>query len=84
MRGKGLLLAMELVKDRTTKEPVDAAKIAAVVEFCRDNGLLIGRGGGGRRYGNTVTLSPPLVITRAECDRIVETLDRALMTLDLG
>jgi 4-aminobutyrate aminotransferase-like enzyme len=29
-------------------------------------------------------LSPPLVITRAECDRIVETLDRALGSLDLG
>jgi taurine-pyruvate aminotransferase len=44
--------------------------------------LLVGRGGGGRRYGNTITFSPPLVITRAECDRIVDTLDRALATLD--
>jgi taurine-pyruvate aminotransferase len=84
VRGKGLLLAVELVKDRATKEPVDAATITAIVEFCRDNGLLIGRGGGGRRYGNTLTLSPPLVITRAECDRIVETLDRVLTTLDPG
>ena len=84
MRGKGLLLGVELVKDRTTKEPVDAAKITAVVDFCRANGLLIGRAGGGRRYGNTITLSPPLVITRGECDRIVETLDRALTTLDPG
>jgi taurine-pyruvate aminotransferase len=72
------------VQDRATKEPVDAAKIAAVVEFCRDHGLLVGRGGGGRRYGNTVTLSPPLVITRAECDRIVETFDRALTSIDFG
>ena len=84
VRGKGLLLAVELVKDRATREPVDAAKITAIVDFCRANGLLVGRGGGGRRYGNTITLSPPLVITRAECDRIVETLDRALTTLDHG
>jgi taurine-pyruvate aminotransferase len=84
VRGKGLLLAIELVKDRTTKEPVSPVQIAAVVDFCRDNGLLVGRGGGGRRYGNTITLSPPLVITRAECDRIVETLDRALATIDAG
>jgi taurine-pyruvate aminotransferase len=83
-RGKGLLLGVELVKDRTTKEPVDAAKITAVVDFCRANGVLVGRGGGGRRYGNTITLSPPLVITRGECDRIIETLDRALTTLDFG
>jgi taurine-pyruvate aminotransferase len=84
VRGKGLLLGMELVKDRTTKEPVGPAQITSIVEFCRDNGLLIGRAGGGRRYGNTITMSPPLVLTRAECDRIVDTLDRALTTLDLG
>jgi taurine-pyruvate aminotransferase len=84
VRGKGLLLAIELVKDRATKEPVDAAKIAAIVDFCRVEGLLVGRGGGGRRYGNTITFSPPLVITRAECDRIVDTLDRALTTIDFG
>jgi len=84
VRGKGLLLGVELVKDRTTKEPVDAAKITAIVDFCRANGVIIGRAGGGRRYGNTLTLCPPLVITRAECDQIVETLDRALTTIDFG
>jgi adenosylmethionine-8-amino-7-oxononanoate aminotransferase len=84
VRGKGLLLGVELVKDRTTKEPVGPEQITRIVDFCRENGLIIGRGGGGRRYGNTIVMSPPLVITRAECDRIVEILDRALGTLDLG
>ena len=84
VRGKGLLLGMELVKDRTAKEPVDAATITAIVDFCRDNGVIVGRAGGGRRYGNTIVFSPPLVITRAECDRIVETLDRALAALPPG
>src|SRR5215467_4604806 len=83
VRGKGLLLGIELVKDRATKEPVGPEQITAIADFCRDNGLLVGRSGGGRRYGNTITLSPPLVITRAECDRIVATLDRALATLRL-
>jgi adenosylmethionine-8-amino-7-oxononanoate aminotransferase len=82
VRGKGLLAGVELVKDRTTKEPVSTAQITSIVDFCRDNGVLVGRGGGGRSYGNTITLSPPLVITRAECDRIVNTLDQALRTLD--
>ncbi len=68
----------------TTKEPVGPAQITTVVDFCRENGLIVGRAGGGRRYGNTITMSPPLVITRTECDRIVEILDRALGTLDLG
>jgi taurine-pyruvate aminotransferase len=81
VRGKGLLCGVELVKDRKTKEPADAAQITAVQDFCRDNGVLVGRSGGGRRFGNTITLSPPLVITRAECDRIVDTLDRAIARL---
>jgi taurine-pyruvate aminotransferase len=84
VRGKGLLLGVELVKDRGTKEPVGPEQLAAVIDFCRDNGVLVGRGGGGRHFGTTITLSPPLVITRSECDRIVETLDRALTTLRLG
>ena len=84
VRGKGLLIGVELVKDRTSKEPVGPQAITAVVEFCRDNGLLVGRSTGGRRYGNTITMSPPLVITRAECDRIVETMDRALSTVDFS
>ncbi|HEY6432578.1 MAG TPA: aminotransferase [Acetobacteraceae bacterium] len=84
VRGKGLLLGVELVTDRTTKQPVGPAQITKLVEFCRDNGLLVGRGGGGRNYGNTITMSPPLVITSVECDRIVEILDRGLSTLDLA
>jgi hypothetical protein len=72
VRGKGLQLGVELVKDRTTKQPLRPAQITAIVEFCRDNGVIVGRGGGGRRYGNTVTMSPPLVITRAECDRSLD------------
>ena len=81
VRGKGLCRAIELVKDRATKEPVDAAAITSVVDFCRDQGVIVGRGGGGRRFGNVIVLSPPLVITRAECDRLVDTLDRALAAL---
>jgi 4-aminobutyrate aminotransferase-like enzyme len=84
VRGKGLLIGVELVKDRVTREQLDAAQLASVVDFCRDNGVIVGRAGGGRRSGTTITLCPPLVITRAECDRIVDTLGRALKSLDIG
>jgi taurine-pyruvate aminotransferase len=84
VRGKGLLIGVELVKDRETKEQLDPAQLASVVDSCRDNRLIVGRAGGGRGFGTTITLCPPLVITRAECDRIVDTLRRALQTLDLS
>ena len=84
VRGKGLLLGVELVQDRATKESLNAAQLGSVVDFCREHGVLVGRGSGGRGYGSTITLSPPLVITRVECDRIVDTLDRALATIDFG
>jgi taurine-pyruvate aminotransferase len=84
VRGKGLLIGVELVKDRATKEQLDPAQFAAVIDFCRDRGVIVGRSGGGRRYGTTIALCPPLVITRGECDRIVDTIGRALSALDLN
>ena len=81
VRGKGLLIGVELVMDQTTKQPVAPADIQFVVDFCKANGVIVGRSAGGRRYSNTIALSPPLVITRRECDRLVEVLDRAVMAL---
>jgi taurine-pyruvate aminotransferase len=79
VRGKGLLAGVELVQSRDTNEPVGSPQMQAVADFCRADGVLVGRSGG--RYGNTVTLSPPLVISRGEIDRIVDTLDRAIAAL---
>jgi adenosylmethionine-8-amino-7-oxononanoate aminotransferase len=84
VRGKGLLQAVELVKDRNTKEPLDASVVTTVVDFCRDNGVIVGRGSGTSQSANIIVLSPPLVITRAECDRLVDTLDKALAALTKG
>jgi taurine-pyruvate aminotransferase len=49
-----------------------------VLSFCRANGVIVGRSGGGARHSNTIVLSPPLIITRGECDTLIEVLDRAL------
>jgi len=74
VRGLGLMIGIELVTDRTTKEPA-AKEAAAVRRRCREVGLLVGVGG---QAGNVVRLQPPLVITDAELDRALETLDQAL------
>jgi adenosylmethionine-8-amino-7-oxononanoate aminotransferase len=81
VRGKGLLAGVELVQDRTSKEPVSVSLMQGLIDFCRDNGVIVGRSVAGRRYSNTITLAPPLVLTRGEADRIVEVLDRGIARL---
>jgi adenosylmethionine-8-amino-7-oxononanoate aminotransferase len=81
VRGKGLLIGVELVADKAAKEPVPPASVQFVVDFCKEHGVIVGRSGGGRRYSNTIVLSPPLIITRGECDRIVEVLGKAVAAL---
>jgi 4-aminobutyrate aminotransferase len=73
VRGMGLMQALELVKDRKTKEPATEAT-AQVMERARDNGLLIGKGG---LFGNVLRLSPMLNISKADVDEGVRLLDRA-------
>ena len=77
VRGEGLMLGIELVKDRTTKEPA-SAECAQVFETCKDLGLLIGKGG---LYGNTLRIKPPMCITKADADFMLEVIDEALASI---
>lgn len=74
VRGLGLMLGVELVKDRATKTPA-SAECAAVFERARELGLLIGKGG---LWGNTLRIKPPMIITEADADFIVAVLDECL------
>jgi alanine-glyoxylate transaminase / (R)-3-amino-2-methylpropionate-pyruvate transaminase len=74
VRGKGLLLGMELVKDRVSKEPA-TAECVRVLENARNYGLLLGKGG---LWGQTIRLAPPLCITQADADFTLEVLDASL------
>ena len=76
-RGKGLLLGIELVKDRITKEPA-TNECAQVLENCRDLGLLLGKGG---LQGQTIRFSPPMNITKTDADFLLEVLDQAFASL---
>ncbi|MCK0170759.1 aminotransferase class III-fold pyridoxal phosphate-dependent enzyme [Aliiroseovarius sp. S1123] len=79
VRGKGLFLGAELVKDRETKEPVTEAEVGAVVADCGAQGVIIGatnRSLPGRN--NTLCFSPALIATEQDIDRICEAVDNAL------
>jgi 4-aminobutyrate aminotransferase len=74
VRGKGLMLGVELVERSETKVP-SPALAAAVMEGCRRRGVLVGKGG---LYGSVLRLSPPLVLTEDEARRGVAVLDEAI------
>ena len=71
VRGMGLMQALELVRDRSSKEPATAETLR-LMEAARENGILIGRGGIG---GNVLRISPPLNITRRDVDDFTRALD---------
>ncbi|HEX7119195.1 MAG TPA: aminotransferase class III-fold pyridoxal phosphate-dependent enzyme [Longimicrobiales bacterium] len=74
VRGLGLYIGVELVLDRETLEPA-ARHAAYVVERLRDHGILLSTDG---PLHNVLKIKPPLVVTEADADRLVETLDRVL------
>jgi 4-aminobutyrate aminotransferase len=78
VRGKGLMLGVELVEPGSGAP--DAAAAARVQEAARQDGLLIGKGG---LYGNVLRIAPPLVVTEAEADEGVEILAAALAAQDV-
>jgi alanine-glyoxylate transaminase/(R)-3-amino-2-methylpropionate-pyruvate transaminase len=74
VRGMGLMLGVELVKDRETKEPATAETLD-VLEMCREQGVLLGKGG---LPGNVLRIKPPMCITAADAVFALDVLDRAL------
>jgi 4-aminobutyrate aminotransferase-like enzyme len=74
VRGMGLMQAIELVKDRGTKEP-DAAAAGRLMEASKKRGLLLGKGG---LYGNTMRIAPPLTVSKTQMDDALRMLGDAL------
>ena len=82
VRGKGLFVGFELVKDRVTKEPMDESLAIAIGAHCMQNGVIIGRTNRSfKEFNNTICLSPALIVTKVEIDIIVKALDEALAEL---
>ena len=73
VRGKGLMQALEIVRDPETREP-SAPRARALLEAAREERLLIGLGG---LKGNCIRTGPSLLVTAAEIDEGLEKLARA-------
>jgi len=79
VRGKGLFCGAELVADRQTKEPLPEKTVAAVVAATMARGVQIGMTNRSLPgLNNTLCLSPALVVSAAEIDRITDAIDGAL------
>lgn len=80
VRGKGLILGVELVRDRKSKEPA-STEAAMLVYRCMELGLLVFFGG---IYSNVIEVTPPLVLTPEEADRGLALFEEALADVEAG
>ena len=74
VRGHGLMMGIEIVKDKESKEP-DLELVAEIWERTKDYGLLIGKGGA---YGNTFRVQPPMCISHDDIDFTLDVIDRSI------
>ena len=77
VRGQGLVLGVELVRDKATKEPApDLTR--KLIDTAARNGLLIGSVG---IFGNVIRVAPPLTITEAEAHESMDIFEKSLSEL---
>jgi putrescine aminotransferase len=74
VRGIGMMFAVELVRDRETREPLMLADVAATIR--RETGVIV------RENGNMIVLAPPLVMSRDEADEAVDGVRSVLERLE--
>ena len=76
VRGMGLMIGIELVRDRATKERATAERNALVQAMFRRGVLTLGAG------RNAVRLAPPLVLSHAQADAVLTVFDDALVEVE--
>ncbi|GMH10002.1 hypothetical protein Nepgr_011843 [Nepenthes gracilis] len=74
VRGRGLMLGVELVTDRRQKTPAKAETLH-VMDQMKEMGVLVGKGG---FYGNVFRITPPLCFTKEDADFLVDVMDYSL------
>jgi alanine-glyoxylate transaminase / (R)-3-amino-2-methylpropionate-pyruvate transaminase len=77
VRGKGLMVGVELVTDRKSKQPA-LEETSQIFESCKDKGVLLGKGG---LHGNVFRIKPPMCISKEDVDFLIHTLDESMQAL---
>jgi alanine-glyoxylate transaminase/(R)-3-amino-2-methylpropionate-pyruvate transaminase len=77
VRGRGLMLGVELVTDRKEKTPAKA-ETAELFEKLKDLGVLVGKGG---LHGNVFRIKPPMCFSKDDADFLVDAMDYAMSGL---
>ena len=81
VRGRGLLLGIELVEDKAQKNPLDTASVTAVVGHCAREGVIIGKTTStAPGHDNVLILAPPLVLSEDEAELLATTVEHAIHT----
>lgn len=79
VRGKGLMIGIELVKDKSSKEPIEAEKVNEVIAACKNKKVLIGKNGMTvSGFNNILTLAPPFSITDQDLAYMTTVLKESL------
>ncbi|KMK75053.1 aspartate aminotransferase family protein [Alkalihalobacillus pseudalcaliphilus] len=79
IRGKGLLIGIELVESKESKKPLAVSYLNQIIASCKEKGLLIGKNGATvAGYNNVLAIAPPLTITKEECAFLIETVMEAI------
>ncbi|XP_005078059.1 alanine--glyoxylate aminotransferase 2, mitochondrial isoform X2 [Mesocricetus auratus] len=76
VRGKGLMMGIEMVQDKMSRQPLPKTEVNQIHEDCKDMGLLVGRGG---NFSQTFRIAPPMCITKLEVDFAFEVFRAALI-----
>lgn len=85
VRGKGMLMAVELVADKATKTmiPAEHRAVYRLLEIGIENGLLLyTRKTAGGKYGEWVMVTPPLTLTRAEADELLTLFAKSIQDFE--
>jgi len=78
VRGKGLMIGIEMVEDKETKKPLAGETMMDLWELTKNAGVLIGKGG---YHGNVFRIKPPMCITKENADFTADVLEEAIIKI---